>query len=275
MLLSSAICGSSSKSSGSSSKSKSSGSSSSSGSSGSAGKHKSKYLKMKKIFDAINAVRKAPAKYADKIQKLYIAKMDKKNKKLHTGWKRTFTEGLPAMEEAVKFLKKAKPVAPLKLDMGMSWAAFKHSVYMLTKKKLDHTGKGGSSMNKRLEEYGDWQTTIGENIFKTTKNTRNEELMLLEFIIDDGVKNRGHRANVMKKDFKNVGIGIASDGSEDWITLDFSGGFKCKKCGKITKANRDEMGWSGPVPSNSDSSSLKIVELAGVITMFMLVMGLF
>jgi len=261
----------------SSSSKKSSGSKSSSkssGSSGKKGKNHSKYLKMKKILDAINGVRKAPAKWADKIQKVYIAKMDKKKKKLHKGWKRTFTEGLPAMQEAQKFLKKAKPVAPLKLDMGMSWAAFKHSVYMLTKKKLDHTGQGGSSMNKRLEEFGDWQTTIGENIFKTTKNTRDPEILVMEFIIDDGVKNRGHRANIMKKDFKKVGIGIGSDGKEDWVTMDFSGGFKCKKCGKITKEMRDNMGWTGPVPSGSGSSNAGMLKygimlMAAIVTILM------
>ena len=70
----------------------------------------------------------------------------------------------------------------------------------------------------------------------------------------------------MKKDFKTVGVGIASNGKEDWVTLDFSGGFNCKKCSKITKENRDEMGWTGPVQSGSSSSYVgRLRGLAGVL----------
>ena len=249
-----------SKKSGSNSKSKSG-----SSGTGKAGKNKAKYLKIKKVHEVLNKIRKKPKAYAQQIQKLYISQMDAKNKKLHKKWKRTFTEGLPAMQEALKYLNNAKPVPPLKLDMGMSYAAFKHSVYMLTKKKLDHTGKNGSSMSNRLEEYGDWQTTIGENIFKTKSMTRKADVMVLEFVIDDGVKNRGHRENIMKKDFKTVGVGIASDGKEDWVTLDFSGGFNCKKCSKITKAMRDRMGWTGPVPSGTSSSGARGLSVIAVV----------
>ena len=126
----------------------------------------------------LKSIRKNPKPFAQKIQSLYIKDMDSKNKKMHKKWKRTFSEGLPAMQEAVKYLNNAKTVPPLKIDMGMSYAAFKHSVYMLQKNKLDHTGKNGSSMSNRLEEYGDWQTTIGENIFVTKPNIRTAELMI-------------------------------------------------------------------------------------------------
>jgi hypothetical protein len=135
----------------------------------------------------------------------------------------------------------------------MSYAAFKHSVYLLKKKTLTHTGKGGSSMSNRLEEYGDWQTTIGENIIKTTKDTRDAEHAIMEFIIDDGVKNRGHRENIFKASFKKLGVGIANSGTgEDIITLEFSGGYTCKKCKKIGKDLAAQMGWDGKIPDSKN-----------------------
>lgn len=149
---------SSSSSSGTSSGTGSSSSSSGSASSGSgaaAAKFKAKYIKIADVLTAINSVRKEPAKWATKIDTIYIKNMDK-DKVTHTKWKRKFKEGLPAMQEAVKYLKNAKPKGELSLSYGMSYAAFKHSVYLLTKKTLTHTGKGGSSMSNRLEEYGDW-----------------------------------------------------------------------------------------------------------------------
>lgn len=215
-----------------------------------------KYIKITQMFNAINDVRKNPSKWVDKIDATYIKKMDKDNV-THTDWKRKFKEGIPAMKEAENFLKNAKPVPELKLNVGMSYAAFKHSVYMLKKGKLDHTGKGGSSMSNRLEEYGDWETTIGENILKTINDTRTPEVIVMEWLIDDGVKNRGHRQNLLKKDFKVIGIGIAHNAKDDqdWITVDLSGGFNCKKCSKLTAVNAKEMGWDGPMPSSHSSGS--------------------
>lgn len=81
---------------------------------------------MSDILKAINSIRKTPAEWADKIDKEYIKNMDK-DKITHTVWKRTFKEGLPAMQEAVKYLKNAKPKEELKISFGMSFAAFKHS----------------------------------------------------------------------------------------------------------------------------------------------------
>lgn len=206
----------------------------------------------------MNDVRKNPSKWIAKIDETYLKKMDKDNV-THKDWKRKFKEGVPAMKEAKNFLKNAKPVPTLKLNVGMSYAAFKHSIFMLGKGKLDHTGKGGSSMSNRLEEYGDWETTIGENILKTSNNTKKPEIIVMEWLIDDGVKNRGHRQNLLKKDFKVIGIGIANNpkDKQDWITVDLSGGFNCKKCSKLTKVNAKEMGWNGPMPSSSGSSSFR------------------
>ena len=108
------------------------------------------------ILKAINSVRKAPQKWADKISNIYIKNLQKDKVTIKKWGNRKFKEGLSAMTEAVKYLKNAKPKGELSLSFGMSYAAFKHSVYLLDKKTLTHTGKGGSSMSNRLEEYGDW-----------------------------------------------------------------------------------------------------------------------
>lgn len=168
------------------------------------------------------------------------------------------------MQDAVKYLKNTKPKEELKLSYGMCYAAFKHSEYLAEKKSLAHTGKGGSSMSNRLEEFGDWQTTIGENIIKTTPNTRTAEHIVMEMVIDDGVKNRGHRENIFKSSFKKLGVGIANEADgEDIVTLVFSGGFRCKKCSKVKKENAKLMGWARKIPEfKSLAMGLKVICLA-------------
>lgn len=227
---------------------------------------------MADILKAINSARTSPGEWATKIETEYIKNMDK-DKVTHTKWKRKFKEGLPAMEEAVKFLKNAKPHEKVTLSYGMSYAAFKHSQFLLTAKELVHTGKNGSSMSNRLEELGDWQTTIGENMISTTPETRTADFLVMEMIIDDGVKNRGHRENIFKATFKKIGVGIANTGSaEDIVTIAFSGGFVCKKCKTIPKEAPAQMGWDGKVPTFNFGNivgSFFFIGILGFVTMFM------
>jgi Cysteine-rich secretory protein family len=254
----------------SSSSSSASTSDSSSASSGSGAKYKGKYIKPADILKAINDCRKKPADWATKIDVEYIKNMDK-DKVTHTKWKRKFVEGLPAMEDAKKFLQNAKPKEPVTLSYGMSFAAHKHSIFLLPAQKLVHTGKNGSSMSNRLEEFGDWQTTIGENMLRTTKDTRTAELIVLEWIIDDGVKNRGHRENLFKTTFKKIGVGIANEGNgEDIVTVAFSGGFVCKKCKNIPKDAPAQMGWEGKVPETNFSKMIAsfMLVVMGLVCLF-------
>ena len=95
----------------------------------------------------------------------------------------------------------------------------------------------------------------------------------MELVIDDGVKNRGHRENIFKSSFKKLGVGIANEGNgEDIVTLVFSGGFRCKKCSKITKDNAAQMSWEGKVPEFKNFSmgfnAMCLVAIALVQTLF-------
>lgn len=66
-----------------------------------------------------------------------------------------------------------------------------------------HDGTDGSSMTDRIERYGEWGGHVGENISFGSKSGK---AAILQLIVDDGVRNRGHRANCFNADYKLVGI---------------------------------------------------------------------
>lgn len=91
----------------------------------------------------------------------------------------------------------------------------------------------------------------------------------MEFIIDDGVKNRGHRENIFKASFKKLGVGIANSGTgEDYLTLEFSGGYTCKKCKKIGKDLAAQMSWDGKIPDSSRSANIMVNLLITIFVSF-------
>ena len=59
--------------------------------------------------------------------------------------------------------------------------------------QLGHTGPDGSSMRSRIEKYGKWGATIGENIMYNSQSPMNA---LVSLAIDDGQSHRGHRKNI-------------------------------------------------------------------------------
>ena len=77
-------------------------------------------------------------------------------------------------------------------------------------------------MSDRLTKYGQFVATAGENIAYGTTGGKD---IVLQLIIDDGVASRGHRTNIFKTTFKNLGSwssGHVTYKSE--TVIDYAGG---------------------------------------------------
>src|SRR6266699_1825783 len=92
-----------------------------------------------------------------------------------------------AVDEAVRFLAKARPLPPLTLSSGMCRAASDHCAEQVAG-QLGHDGNDRSSPGDRISRYGSWSSTWGENISYSQKTARG---VVLALIIDDGVRSRG------------------------------------------------------------------------------------
>ena len=66
-----------------------------------------------------------------------------------------------------------------------------------------HVSIDGSSFFDRIEKYGQWETTAGENIMF---GSGNGDYVIMMLLIDDGVHSRGHRTNIFNGAFGVCGI---------------------------------------------------------------------
>ena len=127
-----------------------------------------------------------------------------------------------AVDEAVRFLQKARPLPPLTLSAGMSRAAADHCAEQV-EGQLGHEGSDRSHGGDRISRYGSWSTTWGENISYSRKTAREVVLALL---IDDGVRDRGHRKNIFNPKFNYAGAAFGPHARYRTVcTIDFAGGY--------------------------------------------------
>ena len=135
-------------------------------------------------------------------------------------------EGTEAVEEAIEFLMDQDPVAPLVDSYGMSLGAMAHVKDTGPKGIIGHRGSDSSMPQDRVNRYGQWLITVGENVGYGFKNP---EYIVIQVIVDDGVRNRGHRRNLFKSNFKYVGIGFGHHQRYRYMNVvDFAGGYRGK-----------------------------------------------
>ncbi len=179
----------------------------------------------KEILREINLARTQPAKYADVLEQMksyYEGKLFKR-----PGEETVLTEeGSSAVEEAVRFLRKVKPLPPLVPSRGLSSAARDHVREQGPRGAIGHRSRDGSSIADRIKRYGRWQTAFGENISYGESHAR---MIVAVWIIDDGVPERGHRDNLFNADFKTAGVSFGGHAAfKSMCVADFAASYQEK-----------------------------------------------
>ncbi|HEY0376186.1 MAG TPA: CAP domain-containing protein [Pyrinomonadaceae bacterium] len=180
------------------------------------------------IFGEMNLARTQPQKYATFVGE--YKKYYNGNQLLLPGRQGLLTaEGVAAVDEAVNFLRAAKPLPALGVARGLCLAAKDHALDLALKGMTGHKGSDGSTPNVRMERYGRWENVNGENIAYEVTTARQ---VVIGMIIDDGVANRGHRRNIFEANHHVAGINVSTSppyGAKCVIT--YAGGFTDKSAG--------------------------------------------
>ena len=153
------------------------------------------------VFAELNKVRENPGLYVHYLLEMR-SKFEGKNIRDGNILLRT-NEGVKAVDEAIAFLKKAEPLPAFELSRGMSLAALDHVKLQGKTGKTGHKGADGSKPDQRLNRYGKWYKSMGENIAYGDHTPHD---VVLDLIIDDGVPGRGHRTNIFNPDYTKVGV---------------------------------------------------------------------
>jgi uncharacterized protein YkwD len=117
---------------------------------------------------------------------------------------------------------------PLAFDGNLNDAAEDHSQWMISTDVFSHTGSGGSSPPERMRAAGYTPSSgTGENVaWASTRSPTGyqDEVLLLHTNL---MNSSGHRTNLLKNDYREVGIGFEVGAYKTWnsaafVTQDFA-----------------------------------------------------
>ncbi|MBW4441070.1 MAG: hypothetical protein KME10_07530 [Plectolyngbya sp. WJT66-NPBG17] len=112
-------------------------------------------------------------------------------------------EGVAVVNEAIRDLKATAPISALTVSQGLSLGARDHVLDIGPKGKAGHYGTDGSDPFVRINRYGTWQGSAGENISFSPIATAKWHVR--QWMIDDGVKSREHRKALLNPGYRLTG----------------------------------------------------------------------
>lgn len=182
---------------------------------------------LQEICDELNFARTKPSQYAAEVLEKHLASFesDGLTYKDASGNRIKTNEGKNAVQEAIDELKNKSAIDTLTLDAGLSKASDLLASHQSNTGTIGHNGPNRMDTKQRIEKFGKWTVTIGENCAYGPKTARE---IVAQLIVDDGVSNRGHRENIYNAKFNIVGIAYYEGGKAPYgsvCVMDFAGGF--------------------------------------------------
>jgi uncharacterized protein YkwD len=111
-------------------------------------------------------------------------------------------EGTAAVDEAIGALRGQPPLGPLATDPALEQAATDHAREQGPRGLTGHRGRDGSDAAVRVARHGLRPNVVGEVI---SYGPRTASAVVREFLIDDGVRDRGHRQSLLSPLFTRAG----------------------------------------------------------------------
>src|ERR1700686_1258045 len=194
------------------------------------------------LLNEINLARAKPNMYASYLEGLKPLFKGKDYMRAGGQGALTTEEGWTAVEDAIKFLRGAKPQGPLNPSNGLRLAAQAHCMDQSGTGATGHKG-GAGLIEDRVKPFGTWQGGIGENLSYGDESARER---VLTWLIDDGVAGRGHRKRLLSGDYNVAGVACASHPEfGKMCVLTLAGGFTDSAAAKTS---------TGGNPTNTNKS---------------------
>jgi len=111
-----------------------------------------------------------------------------------------------ARDEAIAFLMRQPPLAPLRWDDRLGSAARGLADAQGGTGQVGHRGPLGDTFPQRLQKVGFYAGLTAEGI---SYGQMSAEDVVRQLVVDSGVPNRGHRQDIFGRSYQAAGVGCA------------------------------------------------------------------
>lgn len=178
----------------------------------------------RQVLAEINLARSEPRTYAGFLREFHGLFRGKYYLLPGSAVRMQTSEGVKAVNEAIRYLERQKKLPPLGWSDGLAAAAADLAEDQGRTGDTGHDGRQSGGMRERIEKQGRWEKSIAENIGYGPADARS---MVMQLIVDDGVPSRGHRKNNFGTDFNVAGVACGVHPLYgNMCVIDFAGGFK-------------------------------------------------
>lgn len=157
----------------------------------------------RQVLAEINLARTEPLKYAGFLREIRGYFQGKDYQIPGTDNLKETHEGVAAVDEAIQFLSRQKPMPLLVWSAGLAVAAAELVMEQGKSGATGHNGAQSGGMRARIDRHGMWKGRIGEAIAYGPNDAR---IIVMQLIIDDGISDRAHRKNLFNPDFASSGV---------------------------------------------------------------------
>jgi uncharacterized protein YkwD len=113
-------------------------------------------------------------------------------------------------------------VPPLTWESSLRDVARAHSADMLVRNYFSHNSPKGSTPDERIRAGCRLNMTwTGENIWMGTGYQPGDTTRLARLIVDNWMSSPGHRSNLLRPEFTDIGVGVAASGNNIKVTQVF------------------------------------------------------
>ncbi|GHU75219.1 hypothetical protein FACS189461_1040 [Spirochaetia bacterium] len=178
----------------------------------------------KDIILEMNKARTNPKQYAELYIKPRLERFRGKTYQEPGKTALATAEGANAVQDCYDRLMKAAPLPPFTPSRGMSLAAKDHVKDQGATTTTGHYGKDRSDPFDRMNRYGAWDGSAGENI---SYGSTGAQEVVIQLLVDDGVPDRGHYVNIMDASYRIVGVAAGPHRAYGAMAvIDFAGSYR-------------------------------------------------
>lgn len=172
------------------------------------------------VYEELNKVRSDPKSLIPHLKKIktYFDGLEYKDPKL--GGTITTNEGTKAVDDLIQFLERQKEIHKLEKNLNIERACKKLSNFV---GPSGLTGKqdGEYSLKNRMEKCFGYSGILGQNICYGSETAID---ILVQMLVDDGLKTRNHRKNCFSLNFGMFGVSCGMHKDYDTVcVIDFFG----------------------------------------------------